>query len=170
MFIRFTQTVDAGSGVLYERDKPYDLDRAVAQAYITQGVAVATPIAPIGYGPGSVGITGGTINSTPIGATTRSSVAATTLQLDTTDSTGTPGNVTNNNVNGRAAFAAAASAVVVTNSRVGAADTVHATLLGAADATLTNIVGVTVAAGSFTVTGNAAASATKGFMFTVIKA
>ena len=48
-------------------------------------------------------------------------------------------------------------------------DTTPYVLLGAADATLTAITGVTVAAGSFTVTGNVAATATKGFMFTVIK-
>lgn len=117
----------------------------------------------------AVAITGGSINGTSVGATTRSTVAATTLAINTTDSTGTPGNVTNNSANGRAAFAAAGSSVVVTNSFVAVTDTVLVTLLGAADTTLTAIVGVTVAAGSFTVTGNAAATATKGFMFTVIK-
>lgn len=115
-------------------------------------------------------ITTGSINNTPIGATTRSTLAGTTVALTATDSTGTPGNVTNNSANGRAAFAAAASTCVVTNSSVAATDTVQITLLGAADATLLYVVGVTVAAGSFTVTGNAAATAAKGFMFTVIKA
>jgi hypothetical protein len=117
----------------------------------------------------AVAITGGTINGTSVGATTRSTVALTTLSQTTTDQTGTPGNVTNNNGMGRAAFAAAGSSVVVTNSSVAATDSVFVTLLGAADTTLTAIVGVTVAAGSFTVTGNAAATATKGFMWHVIK-
>jgi hypothetical protein len=116
-----------------------------------------------------VAITGGTINGTQIGNTTRASVAASSVSITATDSSGTPGNVTNNAANGRAAFAAGASSVVVTSTAVAAADNVHVTLLGAADATLTSIVGVTVAAGSFTVTGNAAATANKSFMFTVMK-
>jgi len=142
--------------------------------------AAAATAQPTTYVPSAVAITGGTvagaavttstINSTTIGATTRSTVAATTLASTATDSTGTPGNVTNNSANGRAAFAAAGTAVVVTCSAVAAADTVHVTLLGAADATLLYIAGVTVAAGSFTVTGNAAATAAKSFMYTVIKA
>lgn len=85
-----------------------------------------------------------------------------------TDSTGTPGNVTNNSPSGRAAIAAAASTCVVTNSSVLATSKVFAQLLGAADATLTSILGVTVAAGSFTVTGNAAATAAKSFEFLVV--
>ena len=117
----------------------------------------------------SVAITGGTINGTSIGASAQSTGKFSTLSVNYTDSTGTPGNVTNNSGNGRAAFAAAGTAVVVTNSSVAATDTVLVQLLGAADATLTSIVGVTVAAGSFTVTGNAAATAAKSFMFTVIK-
>ena len=118
----------------------------------------------------AIAITGGAIDNTTIGNTTRNTGKFTQLSLNTTDSTAAPGNVTNNNVNGRAAFAAAGTAVVVTNSSVGATDTVLTQLLGTADATLTSIVGVTVANGSFTVTGNAAATAAKSFMFTVIKA
>lgn len=76
-----------------------------------------------------------------------------------TDSTGTPGNVTNNSPSGRAAFAAAASTCVVTNSSVTATSKVFVSLLSA-DTTLTALaaVPVTIAAGSFTVTGNAAAT------------
>lgn len=121
------------------------------------------------YNPYGVDIRGGTINGTSIGATTRANGQFTDVRITATDSTGTPGNVTNNSGNGRAAFAAAGTTVVVTNSLCSVNDSVHVTLLGAADATLTNIVGVTVAAGSFTVRGNAAATATKGFMFTIIK-
>jgi hypothetical protein len=116
----------------------------------------------------SVGITGGTINGTSIGATTRAGGFFSSLNLTATDSTGTPGNVTNNSPSGRASFAAAASSVVVTNSNVSANSIIQITLLGAADATLDRVVGVTVAAGSFTVIGNAAATAAKGFMFTII--
>ena len=169
MFVAFSRDFDVGSGSFYESGKTYDLDRVLAQQYISAGAATLVAVAPAAYRRESVAITGGTINNTTVGATTRSSVAATSLQLNTTDSTGTPGNVTNNSANGRAAFAAAGNTVVVTNSQVAAGDTVQVTLLGAADATLDRIVGVTVAAGSFTVIGNAAATATKGFMFTVIK-
>lgn len=119
--------------------------------------------------PSAATITGGTINGTSVGATTRAAVSATLMAVTATDSTGTPGNVTNNSANGRAAFAAAGSSVVVTSGAVAATDTVQVTLLGAADATLLYVAGVTVSAGSFTVTGNAPATATKGFMFTVIK-
>lgn len=181
MFIRFSRDFDAGSGAFYENGKVYDMDRNTAQAFINAGAAaLVTTTPPAAFNPAAIAVTGGTmagvavtggsVNNTPIGATTRSTAAATTLALTTSDSTGTPGNVTNNNANGRAAFAAAAATCVVTCSAVAAGDTVQITLLGAADATLDRIVGVTVAAGSFTVTGNAAATATKGFMFTVIKA
>lgn len=132
--------------------------------------AAAATAQPTTYVPSAVAITGGTVNGATVGATTRAAVSATTIASTATDSTGTPGNVTNNSANGRAAFAAAGTAVVVTCSAVAAADTVQVTLLGAADATLLYIAGVTVAAGSFTVTGNAAATAAKSFMYTVIKA
>ncbi len=85
-----------------------------------------------------------------------------------TDSTGTPGNVTNNSPSGRAAFAAAGSTVTVTNSAVTATSKVFVQLIGAADATLTQITALTIAAGSFTVTGNAAATAAKSFEFLVV--
>ena len=131
----------------------------------------ATPgLTDVVYNPGAVAITGGTINGTSIGASVRASGLFIAVSSTATDSTGTPGNVTNNSANGRAAFAAAGTAVVVTNSSVAAADSVHVTLLGVADATVTRITGVAVAAGSFTVTGDVAATAAKSFMFTVIKA
>lgn len=180
MFIRFSRDYDAGSGAFFENGKVYDLDRTIAQAFINAGAAALSTAPQVGYNPASVAITGGTmsgvvvtggsINSAPVGNTIRNSGAFGVLSLTAIDSTGTPGNVTNNNANGRAAFAAAGASVVVTNSFVAAADTVQVTLLGVADATLDRIVGVTVAAGSFTVIGNAAATAAKGFMFTVIKA
>lgn len=84
-----------------------------------------------------------------------------------TDSTGTPGNVTNNSPSGRAAIAAAATACTVTNSSVLATSKVFVQLIGAADTTLTSIAALTISAGSFTVTGNAAATANKSFEFIV---
>jgi hypothetical protein len=130
----------------------------------------ASTTAPAAIYNSSVSFTGGTMNGVVIGGTTRSSAAFTFVQVSATDSTSTPGNVTNGSTNGRAAFSAGTSSVVVTNGSVVATDTVLITLLGAADATLLYITGVTVAAGSFTVTGNANATAIKGFMFSVIKA
>lgn len=86
-----------------------------------------------------------------------------------TDATGTPGAVTINKCNGRAAIAIGASSVVVTNSSVAVTDTVLITPLGR-DATCTDLVVDSVSAGSFQVSGVANATAATSFMFTVIKA
>lgn len=168
MFIRLTRDSHVASGTVLRIGETYDLPRDQAQALINKGDAVLVTADPGGFNPTAVALTGGTINNTSIGATTRSTGAFTTLAITRTDSTGTPGNVTNNSALGRAAFAAAGTTVVVTNSTVTANSEVFVQLLGAADATLTSIVGVTVAAGSFTVTGNAAATATKQFSFLVV--
>ena len=119
------------------------------------------------YLPASVAITGGTINGTAIGGTTRAAGAFTTLAVTRTDSSGTPGNVTNNSALGRAAFAAAGTTVVVTNSTVTATSEVFVNLI-TTDATLTSIRVTTIGAGSFTVTGNAAATAAATFSFLVV--
>jgi len=124
------------------------------------------------YNPASVAISGGAINNTPVGATTPNSGSFTSCRFNSllsalTDGSGTPGNVTQNVARGRAAFAAAASSVVVTNSQVAANSTVLVSLRGG-DATLTSV-RVTPAAGSFTVTGNAAATATTIFDYVVIQ-
>jgi len=79
---------------------------------------------------------------------------------------GTPGNGTVNRPMGRAAFAAAGASVVVTNDLVDTTSVVDVQLEGAPDATLTSVE-VTPGVGSFTVTGNAAATATKVFSFKV---
>lgn len=83
-----------------------------------------------------------------------------------TDISGTPGNGTVNTPRGRAAFAAAGASVVITSSLVTAASLVLVQL-GGVDATLTTV-RVTAGAGSFTVTGNAAATGTTPFSFLVI--
>lgn len=168
MFIRMTRDSNVASGIVLRLGQTYDLPRDQAQALITKGDALLVTVDPGGYNPAAVALTGGTINGTSVGATTRSTGAFTTLAITRTDSSATPGNVTNNSALGRAAFAAAASTVVVTNSAVTATSEVFVQLLGAADATLTSVVGVTVGAGSFTVTGNAAATAAKSFSFLVI--
>jgi hypothetical protein len=124
-------------------------------------------VLPSPYVPAAVAITGGSVNNTPIGATTPSTVKTSNLQAGVnTDISGTPGNGTSSGTRGRAAFAAAASTITVTSTLVTAASTVIVQL-GGSDATLTSV-RVTAAAGSFTVTGNAAATASTPFDFLVI--
>lgn len=125
-----------------------------------------TPAAAAPHNPSGVAITGGAIDGTPIGATTPAVVKSSNFQANRTDISGTPGNGTVNNPRGRAAFAAAGTTVVVTNSLVTATSTVLVQL-GGSDVTLTTV-RVTPAAGSFTVTGNAAATATTPFDFFVV--
>ena len=112
-------------------------------------------------------VSGTPIDSTPIGTTTPGIVKTSNLQATYTDSSGTPGNVTNNSPRGRAAFAAASATVTVTSSLVTATSSVFVQR-ETADATLTTILSVVPAAGSFTVTGNAAATGTTKFSFFVV--
>lgn len=116
--------------------------------------------------PGNVGITGGSINATVLGNLTPSNAKFSELKVSSVDSSATPGNVTNNSGRGRAAFAAAGTSVTVTSNLVTATSTVLVQL-GGADATLTTV-RVTPGAGSFTVTGNAAATGITPFDFQVI--
>lgn len=102
-----------------------------------------------------------------IGTTAPGVVKTSNLQASFTDSSGTPGNVTNNSPRGRAAFAAGTNAVTVTSTLVTAASTVLV-ILETADGTLTQILTATPAAGSFTVTGNANATGTPKFSFQVV--
>ena len=81
------------------------------------------------------------------------------IVFDATDSTGTPGNATVNKPSGQAAFAAAGSAVVITNSAATTASIIHATLQ-TNDTTCVAIKSVVPAAGSFTINVNAACNAT----------
>jgi hypothetical protein len=135
-------------------------------------VAASPVLTDSPFNPAGVAITGGSLNSTSVGATNQNTGSFTSLRWQTlnvalTDGSGTPGNVTQNVSRGRAAFAAAASSVVVTNSQVSATSTILVSL-GGADATLTSV-RVTAAAGSFTVTGNAAATAATPFDYVVIQ-
>ena len=76
------------------------------------------------------------------------------------DSSATPGAATQHVTQGRVAIAIGASAVVITNRLVNLQSTVVPVLTGAAaDATLTSILRVLPANGSFTITGNANATA-----------
>lgn len=73
------------------------------------------------------------------------------------NSTGAPGNATLNTPTGRSAIAAAAASVTITNSLVSATSIVLVALQ-TADATLNTIRTIIPGAGSFVVTGNAAAT------------
>ena len=84
----------------------------------------------------------------------------------TGDSTGTPGNATLHKGAGKSAIAAGASACVVTNSLVSATSLVLISPLDN-DATLVTFKAA-AGAGSFTVTGNAAATATWKFAWMVV--
>lgn len=78
----------------------------------------------------------------------------------TSSSKPTAGAVTTNQLNGKASIAAAATSVVVTNALVNTTSKITAQISqSAADSTLTSILRVIPAAGSFTITGNAAATA-----------
>jgi len=79
--------------------------------------------------------------------------------LNFTNSSGTPGNVTNNSPRGRCALAAAATTVVVTNNLVTATSSVHVQLL-TGDGAATQILTCLPAAGSFTATFNGASVGT----------
>jgi len=128
--------------------------------------AAAGTAQPSTYVPAGVAVTGGTINGASIGVTTPAIVKTSNLQATYTDSSGTPGNASNSSPRGRAAFAAASGTVTITSTLVTAASSVQV-MLGGADTTLTSA-RVTAAAGSFTVTGNAAATGATPFDFLVI--
>lgn len=89
------------------------------------------------------------------------------VAMTSTDSSGTPGAAVINEPSGRSAIALGATSVVITNSHVLATSKVFVSLRSA-DATLLYIVSVVAAAGSFTVTGNVAATADVVFDWFVI--
>lgn len=102
----------------------------------------------------------GSMQNVEIGSVTRRNAGFTAIYVNIVDSSGTPGNVTNNGGKGRVAIAAGQSSIVVTNSVTNASASVYAVINQAtADATLTHIVRAVPAAGSFTIYGNAAATA-----------
>jgi len=141
--------------------------QVLSQVGETEYVVGASPVLTDStYNPAAVAATGGSINNVTVGAATRNTGAFTTLAITGTDSSGTPGNVTNNSGSGRAAIAAAATTVVVTSSAVAAADHVFIQPRAIGTPTLWSVV---TAAGSFTVTVNIAAGATWPFDFVVVK-
>ncbi len=85
-----------------------------------------------------------------------------------TDVSATPGNATANALRGQAAFAAGSNACTITNNQVKPTSTVIPVLDATADATLTQILRVVPASGSFTVYGNANATGTPTFTWLVV--
>ena len=94
-----------------------------------------------------------------IGTTTPGIVKTSNLQATYTDSTATPGNVTNSSPRGRVALAAAATTIVVTSTLVTATSMVNCQLR-ATDGAATAISTVVAGAGSFTITFNGASTGT----------
>ncbi len=86
-----------------------------------------------------------------------------------TDKSGSPGAGTINTARGRVAIAAGSGSVVVTNSHVTAQSMIVAHIdQTAADGTLTQIVRIVPAAGTFAVYGNGSATAAVSVRFEVI--
>lgn len=85
-----------------------------------------------------------------------------TLQTDFTDDSANTGNRTVNKPAGINAFAAAGTAVTITNSFVKTTSVVLC-VLQTVDATMVSISSVVPASGSFTITGTAAATGTTKF-------
>lgn len=88
------------------------------------------------------------------------------LKLDMTDASGTPGAATINKPTGKVAVAIGASSVVVTNNLV-TANSIVVPVLEFIDATFTQILSCVPGAGSFTITGNANATAATKISFVV---
>lgn len=85
-----------------------------------------------------------------------------------TTSKPTAGAVTTDRLEGKAAVAAGASSVVITHAGVNASSKITAQVSqSSADATATNVVRVTPATGSFTITVNAAATADTEVMWKI---
>lgn len=132
-----------------------------------QNITVVSDIVATGAGSKSIQASGS--SNVVLGATGTGTTQITRVNLLTvvsTDTSGTPGNATSNNLSGRAAIASGAQTCVITSTAVTAASKVLVSL-GGTDAALTSV-RVTPAAGSFTVTGNAAATSNVPFDFLVV--
>ncbi len=164
----------------------YTAPQVVLSTWVSQGTTtitgtltfttanVSANFSPTGTGTVTIApATAGNINNMNIGQTTRALISGSQVdgnyyRVNTfSDTSGTPGNATIDLGAGRCAFAAAGTAVVVTNSLCTATSIVMVTLR-TVDATL-KYVTATTAAGSFTVTGNAAATATTVFDWFLVR-
>ena len=166
-------TNDAGSALTYATlvSSLTEFGGVTVYGALSMTAAANVTLSPTGAGTVTINpATAGAMDNVAIGSTTRRGGGFSTLALSSTDSSGTPGNVTNNSPKGRVAIAAGANNVVVTtNIGVSATSTVLAVINQAtADATLTQIVRVVPAAGSFTIYGNANATANTVVDFVVL--
>lgn len=84
------------------------------------------------------------------------------------DSTGAPGSATLHTGSGRSAFAAGAATVTITNNRATSTSQILVTPIDR-DTTCTDLVNTVNAAGSFTITCLAAATATTKFQWLLIE-
>lgn len=152
-------------------------DDLLASASIITSQIDELSLAPVSvgydYNPAAVAITGGTIDSTPIGQTSPAAGSFTTLNSatdvtvsKTITAAGTTGAQTINKTAGSVNFAAVASSVIVTNSLATTSSVILCTV-ATNDATLKTVL-VVAAAGSFTITSNAAATAETRVNFLVI--
>lgn len=95
------------------------------------------------------------------GKNAEDSLIASSMATASTDASLTTGAYTQNTSQGKAAIAAGASSVVITNSKVDIGTKIFAVVdQAAADGTLLRVERVAAAAGSFTIYGTAAATAT----------
>lgn len=142
--------------------------RVEKQSFIVGNVALSTNYLRIRSFGGSVwfGVTGQNLTvENDLGGVYFRLLSGGRIDQSGTDSTGTPGNATINKPTGKSAIALGAASVVVTNSLVTAASRVLITP-HARDATCKELIAVP-AAGSFTVSGTANATAALPFSWEV---
>jgi hypothetical protein len=142
----YTSNVNAGQFAFFDTN----INGGIASGANTMGLSVA----------------GGTAATLTTSAVTLGTQQALGMACYLDDSA-TPGNRTVNKARGKNAFAIAAASVVITNSFVTVDSQILCTL-EFGDATLTQILRCIPAGGSFTVTGNANATAATKFSWTVI--
>lgn len=143
------------------------LNTLVVQTLNATNANVSCTFTPTGTGTVTIApATAGTINNMSLGQTTPAAVKTSNLAATYTDSTGTPGNVTNNSPRGRVAIPAATASLTVTSSLVTAASSIQVTA-SSNDATgwVKNVV---PAAGSFTINLGANATAQMNIDFLVV--
>jgi len=103
------------------------------------------------------------------GKSVEDTLIAAGLAVASTDANLTTGAYTQNTASGKAAVAAGASSVVITNSLVDVGSNVMAVVAqSAADTTLLRVERIVVAAGSFTIFGTANATATTIISWVVV--
>ena len=138
-----------------------------ASSSITMNTAGTFTLAPPGAGTGTINPgTLGSINNMTLGLTTPANAKVTFFTVTYTDHGATASPVATTTMHGRVRIPIAGSSVQVTNASITALCQVIITQRQL-DTTLTRAIAV-AAAGSFTITGNAAATADTDFDYTVI--